>query len=112
MQGSEPECPPGTKSAEDKTTTDTAVDQLTDGVPSETDKRGRPVKGHHVNGTGDAQKDLESLPGEMGSNGQKTLHDGSTAGVHTSTTTGAQALHIHRPPGSQDIKIRYPGGKQ
>lgn len=46
----------GTNSADDKKTTDAAVDQLTDGVPSETDKRGRPVKGHHVNGTGDAQK--------------------------------------------------------
>jgi len=100
------------KSADDKKTSDDAVNELTDGLPGETDKRGRPVKGHHVNDTGDAQKDLGLLPGQMGPNGQKNLPDGSTAGVHTSTTTGAQTLHIHRPAGSRDIKIRYPGGKQ
>lgn len=98
--------------ADEKKQSGEAVAEITDGLPNETDKRGRPVKGQHVNIDGDAQKDLNELPGEMGSNGQKTLPDGSTAGVHTSTTTGAQTLHIHRPPGSQDITIRYPEKKQ
>lgn len=88
--------------------TDAAVNGLTGGLQNETDEKGRPVSGHYVKPGGDAQKDLDSLPGDVGKNGQKTLPDGSVAGVHTSTTTGADTLHIHRPSGSRDIKIRYP----
>ena len=81
------------------------------GKQPETDAKGRPVKGHYVNGGGNPQADLDSLPGTTAANGQKTLPDGSVAGVHTSTTTGAGTLHINRPSGSQDIKIRYPAPK-
>lgn len=66
---------------------------------------------------GDADTALEELPGEMGENGQKTLPDGSVAGVHTSSgrsggkpdeNTGSKTLHINQPSGKGDVKIRYP----
>ena len=87
---------------------DTAVNGLTEGLKNETDAKGRPTKGQYVKPGGDAQKDLDSLPGTAGDNGQKILPDGSVAGIHTSTTTGLDTLHVHRPSGSRDIKIRYP----
>ena len=88
--------------------TDTAVDGLTGGLNNETDSKGRPTKGQYVKPGGHAQQDLDSLPGTTGATGQKTLPDGSVAGLHTSTTTGLDTLHIHRPSGSRDVKIRYP----
>ncbi|MBV1777396.1 hypothetical protein KSF73_16870 [Burkholderiaceae bacterium DAT-1] len=99
---------PSSGADEGKKASDDGVKGLTNGLEHETDKRGRPVKGHYVKPGGDAQKDLDSLPGTDAGKGQKTLPDGSSAGVHTSRTTGAQTLHINRPEGSQDIKIRYP----
>lgn len=87
---------------------DAAVKGLTDGLANETDQKGRPMKGHYVKPGGSAQADLDALPGTTGSNGQKTLPDGSTAGTHTSSTTGHDTLHINRPEGKRDIKIRYP----
>ncbi len=52
---------------------------------------------------------MDTLPGNADEqNGQKTLPDGSVAGKHTSTTTGQDTVHINRPKGKQDIKIRYP----
>ena len=89
---------------------DEAVDRLTGGLQQATDTKGRPAKGFYVSPGGNAQSDLDSLPGEVGANGQKILPDGSVAGVHDSTTTGVPSLHINRPSGKQDIKIRYPGG--
>ncbi|HET8730830.1 MAG TPA: RHS repeat-associated core domain-containing protein [Moraxellaceae bacterium] len=94
-----------------ETESDDAVAGVTDKLPNETDRRGRSVKGHFVSEDGDPQKDLDSLPGEMGENGQKIMPDGSRAGVHTSSTTGQQTLHINRPNGKQDVKIRYPNAK-
>jgi RHS repeat-associated protein len=88
--------------------TDTAIDELTGGLNNETDTKGRPTAGQYVKPGGNAQQDLDALPGTTGANGQKTLPDGSVAGTHTSTTTGLDTLHIHRPRGSRDIKIRYP----
>lgn len=83
---------------------DDAVSGLVDGLSPEAGGK----KGHFVKPGGDAEADLEALPGETGSNGQKTLPDGSVAGTHVSTTTGAATLHINRPSGKRDVKIRYP----
>jgi RHS repeat-associated protein len=91
-----------------KEESDNAVEGLTGELPNETDKRGRPVKGHYVDNKGNPRDDFDSLPGDVGKNGQKTLPDGSVVGVHTSTSTGQKTLHIQRPFGSQNIKIRYP----
>jgi len=98
-----------TESTEDEKSCDQAVSDLTDGLPNETDRRGRPKKGQYdAGGTGrDAQTDFDKLPGEIGENGQKTLPDGSVAGIHDSHTIGRPTIHIHRPDGSQNIKIRY-----
>jgi hypothetical protein len=71
------------------------------------DARGREKRGHWKKHNGDAQTDFDSLPGSVLPNGQKVLPDGSVAGIHTSTTTGQTTLHINRPKGQQDIKIRY-----
>ena len=87
---------------------DGAVDSLTAGLDNETDSKDRPMKGQYEKPGGSAQQDFDALPGVMGENGQKTLPDGSVAGIHTSTTTGLETLHIHRPPGRRDVKIRYP----
>jgi hypothetical protein len=94
--------------SEGEDNSDEAVQELTDGLTPETDIRGRPVREHYINGAGDAQTDLDAMPGTTGPNGQRVLPDGSVAEVHISTTTGAATLHINRPIGSQDIKIRYP----
>ncbi|CAN7409186.1 RHS repeat-associated core domain-containing protein [Acidovorax sp. LjRoot117] len=91
---------------------DVAIEGVKEGLKNELDKKGRPVKGHYVKPGGNAQEDLNSLPGTTGENGQKLLPDGSTAGIHTSHTTGHQTLHIHRPIGSRDVKIRYPENPQ
>jgi len=90
--------------SESKDPSDQAVKDLTTGLEKETGGK----KGHFVNPEGNAQADLDSLPGTTNDNGQKTLPDGSVAGTHTSSTTGASTLHINRPKGKQDIKIRYP----
>lgn len=99
--------------------TDTEVSGLIEGLSPETDRRGRDRKGQFVNPEGSAEDALDSLSGETGENGQKTLTDGSVAGVHTSSgksggkqgnNTGSKTLHIKRPPGKQDIKIRFPKG--
>lgn len=88
---------------------DTAVGDLISGTTPEVDKKNRPVKGHYVKPPGeDAVQDLKNLPGTAAPNGQKILPDGSTAGIHTSTTTGHQTIHIDRPSGKRDVKIRYP----
>ncbi len=88
-----------------------AIGGITDGLENETDGRGRPVKGHFVNPDGSAEGALDSLPVTIGENGEKTLSDGSVAGIHISSTTGHKTLHINRPPGYQDVKIRFPGGE-
>lgn len=87
---------------------DDAINDLIKDLQNETDDRGRPKKGQYVNPNGNAQEALENLPGEAGENGQKVLPDGSMAGEHISSTTGNDTLHINRPPGKQNIKIRYP----
>ncbi|MCW8197617.1 hypothetical protein D8B23_04105 [Verminephrobacter aporrectodeae subsp. tuberculatae] len=38
------------------------------------------------------------------------LPDANVAGMHTSISTGLKTLHINRPYGSKNIKIRYPKG--
>jgi RHS repeat-associated protein len=83
---------------------DDAVDGITEGA-TPGDK-----KGHFDKEGGDAQKDFNGLPGEVGENGQKVLPDGSVAGLHGSTsdgTKGRETLHINRPTGKQNIKVRY-----
>lgn len=90
---------------------DEAVDQLIDGLPNELYDKGRKQgeenPNNYIDEGGNAQNGLDSLPGGMGENGQKNLIDGGVAGIHTSTRTGETTLHIHRPTGSRDIKIRY-----
>ncbi|QHE86273.1 RHS repeat domain-containing protein [Hydrogenophaga sp. BPS33] len=86
---------------------DDAVNNLTRGLRPELDKRQRMVRGHFVSDKGDAQESFNSLPGEMGPNDQKTLPDKSVAGIHTSTTTGLTTVHVNRPPGRQDVKVRH-----
>lgn len=85
---------------------DVSIDDLVKDLDPAKDKRGRPKKGQYNNPEGDPYSDLENLPGEL-KNGQKLLPDGSSAGIHDSTTTKRPTLHINRPPGKQDIKIRY-----
>ena len=101
--------------------TDGEIDNLTEGLDSETDTRGRPRRGQFVNPEGTAQEALDSLTGESDGNGGKILPDGSRAGVHTSTgssggqtgeNAGSQTLHINRPDGKQNVKIRFPNDKQ
>ncbi|WP_265257063.1 RHS repeat-associated core domain-containing protein [Verminephrobacter aporrectodeae] len=89
--------------------TDTIVDGVTSGLDKETDSKGDNSKGNYTkpNSVATAEQDFGSLPGTVGSNGQKILPDGSVAGIHTSTSTGLKTLHINRPRGSQNIKIRY-----
>jgi hypothetical protein len=86
---------------------DDEIDDLLDGLEQETDSRGRPKTGQYSNPNGDAQSDFDSLTGTASDNGQKVLADGSRVGVHTSATTGRETLHINRPRGKQNIKIRY-----
>lgn len=105
-QGASDTTPSGNGSKE----SDDAVRGLTGGLPSET-KDGKPTKGQYISGDGDAEADLDALPGTVGANGEKTLPDGSSAGIHTSTTTGSTTLHINRPKGKQNVKIRYPAKK-
>ena len=91
-----------------------------EGLSSEKDGRGRDRKGQFVDLEGNAEKALDSLTGITNDNGQKTLPDGSVAGVHTSSgrsggqtgeNAGSETLHIKRPDGKQDIKIRFPNGQ-
>ena len=89
---------------------DDASDEAVKGLTTGLESGGK--KGIYVDPNGNPDDALDSLPGETGDNGQKTLPDGSVAGVHTSTTTGARTVHIHRPTGKQDIKIRYPSAKK
>ncbi len=106
---------PGDDDAADSGTTpptadpaDQAVNDLVNGLPNETDSRGRVKAGQYVSDSGDAQSTLDGLPGTLTGNGQKLLSDGSIAGVHISTTTGLPTVHISRPPGKQNIKVRFP----
>lgn len=87
---------------------DDQVSGLTDGLSNEKDSRGRDRPGHYVDPNGDAQNALDSLSGTTTHSGQKILDDNSVAGVHVSKTTGNKTLHINRPRGKRDVKIRYP----
>lgn len=99
---------------------DAEIDDLTNGLENETDSRGRPRNGQFVNPEGTAQGALDSLTGEPDGNGGKIMEDGSRAGSHTSSGTsggqpgensGSQTLHINRPKGKQNIKIRFPNDR-
>jgi hypothetical protein len=91
--------------------TDGSIDDLLKGTIPELDERGRERPGQYVKPDGDIDADKDSIQGETGSNGQKVSPDGSVSGEHRSTskqTRGQRTLHIIRPKGKQDIKIRYP----
>ncbi|WP_265281125.1 hypothetical protein [Verminephrobacter aporrectodeae] len=51
---------------------------------------------------------FDLLPETAGSNDKKILPDGSVAALFVSASKNLTTLYIHRPSGSQDIKIRYP----
>lgn len=96
---------------------DNEISDLIEGLESEKDSRGRDRKGQYVNPEGSAQDAIDSLTGESDGKGGKILPDGSRAGIHTSSGTsggtagennGSETLHINRPVGKQDIKIRFP----
>jgi hypothetical protein len=100
--------------------TDNEVDGLTDGLDNEKDSKGKDKKGNFVNPGGNATEAIDGLTGESDGQGGKILPDGSRAGSHTSSgttggeageNTGSETLHINRPKGKQNIKIRYPEKK-
>lgn len=95
---------------------DSAVDNLTDGLEHEKDEKGRDREGIFVDPDGDPQRALDSLPGEPDGKRGKVLPDGSRAGLHKSTgesggragpNTGSSTLHINRPAGKGNRKIRF-----
>jgi len=95
---------------------DSEIDRLTDGLDNEKDSRGRDRRGNFIDPEGNAQEALDSLPGEPDNNEGKILPDGSRAGLHDSSgssggrsggNSGSTTLHVNRPKGKQDIKIRF-----
>jgi len=95
---------------------DSAIDDLIDGLEPELDKRGRPRPGNFIDPEGNPEEALGRLPGVSDGQGGKILPDGSRAGLHTSTgrsggrigqRTGRPTLHINRPGGKQNIKVGF-----
>jgi RHS repeat-associated protein len=97
--------------------TDKEIDGLTDGLENEKDTRGRDREGNFIDPEGNAEDKLAGLTGESDGKGGKILPDGSRAGIHDSTgrsggkigeSAGSKTLHVNRPPGKKNIKIRFP----
>ena len=104
----------------DTVDTDREIENLTEGLEPEVDAKGRPRKGQYVDPNGNSQEAMDDLTGDDDGNGGKDLPDGSKAGTHQSSgksggkagnNTGSKTLHINRPSGKQDVKIRYPNEK-